>query len=176
MRLSGLKRRTDLTVMNLAGSHLVPIRIRMGIFRLCGAQVGKNSRVFASTIFRSSKFSIGQNSTMNYKCIVDNWDQVTIGKNVGVGIGVQLITSSHDFSRADLRAGAMSFAPVSIEDGAWIGSGAIVLPGVTVGRGAVVAAGAVVTADVAQHTLVGGVPARLIRSLDELATRERPVR
>lgn len=63
-------------------------------------------------------------------------------------------------TRADL-----SPAPVHIGAHAWLGAGAIVLPGVTVGEGAIVAAGAVVTKDVAPRTVVGGVPARLIKEL-----------
>ncbi|GGC11224.1 hypothetical protein GCM10011494_32460 [Novosphingobium endophyticum] len=54
-----------------------------------------------------------------------------------------------------------------VEDHAWIGSGAIILPGVTIGRGAVVAAGAVVHRDVAPLTVVGGVPARFLRAVEE---------
>ncbi|MCB1356319.1 MAG: hypothetical protein KDK53_07450 [Maritimibacter sp.] len=56
--------------------------------------------------------------------------------------------------------------PITVEDYAWIGAGAIVLPGVTIGTGAVVAAGAVVTRDVAPRSIVAGNPARLLRSVD----------
>jgi len=62
---------------------------------------------------------------------------------------------------------------VVIEDDVWLSARVIVLKGVTIGRGAVVAAGAVVTKDVAPHTLVGGVPAKLIRSLEPRSLEPR---
>ncbi|MCX6501594.1 MAG: DapH/DapD/GlmU-related protein [Microbacterium sp.] len=64
-----------------------------------------------------------------------------------------------------VRAGKSTFGEISIGEGVWVGSGAIILPGITIGDGAVVAAGAVVTRDVDPHTLVGGVPARVLRNL-----------
>ena len=60
----------------------------------------------------------------------------------------------------------MTYAPIHIGRNVWIGANATVLPGVTVGDGAVVAAGAVVTKDVAPNTIVGGVPAKLIKSIN----------
>ena len=102
---------------------------------------------------------------MNYRCVIDNFAPVRIGAKVGLGIGVQLITSSHATSDPTCRAGAMTFKPIVIEDGAWVGSGAIILQGVVVGKGSVVAAGSVVTRDVGQHTVVAGIPARPLRIL-----------
>ena len=57
-------------------------------------------------------------------------------------------------------------APVNIKDHVWIGSGAIILPGVTIGEGAIVAAGAVVTKDVEEKTVVGGIPAKKIKDIE----------
>jgi len=152
--------------MGVAGSMLVPMPVRLAVYRLCGASIENGARVFGGAVFQSGKFALGASSTLNVRCVIDNWVEVSIGDRVGVGIGVQMVTSSHDFSKPSLRAGTMTFAKIRIEDGAWIGSGAILLPGVTIGRGAVVAAGAVVTRDVMPHTLVGGVPARLISELN----------
>lgn len=90
---------------------------------------------------------------------------VTIGRSVAVGPIVRLVTDSHEIGLETRRAGQFHVREIKIEDGVWIGAGATVLGGVTVGRGAIVAAGAVVTSDVAPNTVVGGVPAKLIRKL-----------
>jgi acetyltransferase-like isoleucine patch superfamily enzyme len=77
---------------------------------------------------------------------------------------VQLISSGHPLDPAT-RLRSITTAPIRIGRGVWIAAGATVLQGVTVGEDAVVAAGAVVTKDVPPRTLVGGVPAQVIRSL-----------
>jgi acetyltransferase-like isoleucine patch superfamily enzyme len=95
--------------------------------------------------------------------------RVTIGDQVMVAHGAQIISAGHRIPDAgeSMRFSGLDIAPISIEDGAWIGGGAIVLPGVTVGRGAVVAAGAVVTKDVEPNTIVAGVPGVAIGSRDQ---------
>lgn len=90
----------------------------------------------------------------------------TVGDRVNLGPWVRLVTDTHDIGPRERRAGAGRNDPITVGDGAWIGAGALVVGGVTIGAGAVVAAGAVVTADVPDDTLVGGVPARVIRTLD----------
>jgi len=92
---------------------------------------------------------------------------LTIGDRVLIAAHAVLTTRGHPADPP--RYGRTVDAPIVIEDDVWIGSGAVVLPGVTVGRGAIVAAGAVVTRDVAPMTVVGGVPARPIKSIAETA-------
>lgn len=91
---------------------------------------------------------------------------VTIGRNVQIGPSVCFETVSHGLDYVPGKGREDIVRAITVEDQAWIGAGVIICGGVTIGRGAVVAAGAVVTKDVAPRTLVGGVPAKLIRALE----------
>lgn len=91
---------------------------------------------------------------------------VTFGKNCNIGAFARFITDSHEVAGPNRRAGRGSFPPIIVGDGTWIGANVTVLGGVTIGAGCVVAAGSVVTKDVPPHTLVGGVPAKFIKTLD----------
>jgi maltose O-acetyltransferase len=90
---------------------------------------------------------------------------VRIGIRTAVGQHVRIITDTHELGAAACRAGARRTEPVDIGHGVWLGAGVTVLPGVRIGDAAIVAAGAVVASDVEANTLVGGVPARMIRRL-----------
>lgn len=149
----------------LGGSHLIHFRLRTLMYRAAGIQVNIRSQIRPGVVVRTPKLRVGRRSSINYNCVIDNRELVSIGQNVGIGIGVQLITSSHDLGDGGARAGKGILRPIQIHDGVWIGSAAVILPGVTIGRGAVVAAGAVVTNDVPANTLVGGVPAKVMRQL-----------
>jgi acetyltransferase-like isoleucine patch superfamily enzyme len=91
-----------------------------------------------------------------------------LGNDVLIGPQAVLVTGDHDFSRIDLPATQRDYTgkPITIGDNVWIGAGAVVLGGVCVGANAVVAAGAVVTHDVAAGSVVGGVPAKVIKVLE----------
>ena len=81
--------------------------------------------------------------------------------------GVTVIDTNHEFSRTDIPMcfqGDAVKAPVEIGDDVWLGTNAIILPGVTISRGTIVGAGSVVTKDFPEYSVIGGNPARLIRS------------
>ena len=92
---------------------------------------------------------------------------VTIGNHVNLAQGITVTALNHNFDDTDQRIDeqGVSTKAVTIGDDVWIGANAVILPGVTIGRHAVVAAGAVVTKDVPDYCVVGGVPAKIIRKL-----------
>ena len=94
-------------------------------------------------------------------------DKVLIGNNVQIGPRVMFETVNHGLQYVPGNGRGAWTRPIVIEDEVWIGGGSIITQGVTIGRGAVVTAGAVVTKNVEPHTIVGGVPAKFIRSVDE---------
>lgn len=108
---------------------------------------------------------VGDNFFSNYNFVVLDGAKVKIGDNVFIAPNVGLYTAGHPLDHLTRNIGIEYARPIVIEDDVWIGAGVQVCPGVTICRGAVVAAGAVVTRDVPPFTLVGGVPAKLIRTL-----------
>ena len=93
-------------------------------------------------------------------------DKVTIEKDVFTGHGVMILSGGHDYFKfGPERKEAGTHAPITIREGVWICSGAIILAGVEIGKHAVVAAGAVVTHNVPEYSVVAGVPARVIKEI-----------
>lgn len=108
---------------------------------------------------------IGNDFTGNHNLTVLDIREVRIGDHVMIGPGTLITTVTHPLDYRQRRQYMAEAQPVVIEDDVWIGGNVTVLPGVTIGQGAVVAAGAVVTRDVPPQTLVGGVPAKVIKTL-----------
>ena len=109
--------------------------------------------------------SLGKNVFVNHACTFMDRGGITVGDNVLIGPKVNLITTGHPLNPAERLATISN--PICIKKGAWIGAGATILPGVTVGENAVVAAGAVVSKDVPDNAIVGGIPARFIKNIHD---------
>jgi len=113
-----------------------------------------------------NRMVIGDGTWIGQQCFFHSGGGLTIGRHVGIGPGVKIVTSAHRIDEVDkpILHGTVDFAPVVIGDGSDIGVGAVILPGVRIGAGVQVGAGAVVAEDVADYAVVAGVPARVIRS------------
>jgi acetyltransferase-like isoleucine patch superfamily enzyme len=109
---------------------------------------------------------VGHNVFFNQNCTFYDLGGLDIADDVMIGPNVSIITAGHPLKPSQRRAATIG-KPIVIEKNAWIAAGATILGGVTVGENSVVAAGSVVTRDVPPNTLVGGNPARVIRSIDD---------
>ena len=108
---------------------------------------------------------LGKNVFINSCCQFQDQGGIFIGDNCLIGPGTMLATLNHGFAPTDRPN--MTHAPIRIGRGVWMGAHVTVLPGVTIGDNAIIAAGAVVTKDVPADMIVGGVPARVIKSINE---------
>ena len=126
---------------------------RVWISKTFGCDCGKN-------IF------IGDDFTGNFNLTILDIREVYIGNHVMIGPNTLITTVGHPLSPKARRGYMAKAAPVRIGNDVWIGGNVTILPGVTIGNNVVVAAGAVVTKDVPDNSLVGGVPARLIREIE----------
>lgn len=149
----------EVFVLHLVG--MVPSHfVRRFFYRAAGIKIGSGSTIHTGARFYNPKnISIGQDTIVGEYCVLDGRDKLMIGDHVDIATGVMIYNSEHDVHDAGFRAVSK---PVRIEDYVFIGPRAIILPGVTIGRGAVVAAGAVVTKEVEEFKIVGGVPAKEI--------------
>ena len=152
---------------------------------------GRGSKIYWSVRMDTPpyrKFSLGRHSVVeSYSCVnnavgdvvIGDYTRigihntiigpVTIGSHVNLAQGITVTALNHNFEDKNKRIDeqGVSTKPVVIGDDVWIGANAVILPGVTIGKHAVVAAGAVVTTDVPENTVVGGVPAKVIKKLQE---------
>ena len=145
-----------ITWVGLVPSHL----FRLLVYKLSGIKIGRGSRIhIGARFFYPANVEIGQGTIIGDNIFLDGRDKLIIGNHVDIASDVMILNSEHDINSEDFRAVT---APVEIGDYIFIGPRAIILPGVKIGRGAVVGAGAVVTKDVADFAIVGGVPAQVI--------------
>ncbi len=150
---------------------------------------GKGAKIYSSVRMDTPpyrRFWLGRHSVVESYCCINNAvGDVTIGDYTRIGIhctvigpvcigshvnlaqGITVTALNHNFNNTQKRIDeqGISTQPVVIGDDVWIGANAVILPGVTIGHHAVVAAGAVVTKDVPDNTVVGGVPAKVLRNI-----------
>lgn len=151
-------------LLNQLNNSFEPSEIQEIFSRILGKKI-ENVAVFTPVYINYGKgIDIGKNVFINFDCTFLALGGITIEDDVLIGPKVSLITENHPLNPAE-RKGLIGQS-IHIRKNAWIGAGATVLPGVTIGENAVVAAGAVVSKDVSDITIVGGVPAKLIKTIE----------
>ena len=152
--------------MELNNQYHTPEELREIMGRLTGKKIDDTFRMFPPFYTDFGKnITIGKDVFINSGCRFQDQGGIEIGNGALIGHNVVLATINHDLNPKENRKN--HYAPIKIGAHVWIGSNATILPGVTLGDYAVVAAGAVVTRDVPALTVVGGVPAGVLRTIQE---------
>jgi acetyltransferase-like isoleucine patch superfamily enzyme len=150
-----------------------------------GIRIGANTIVMHGAVlhvynFRrmpQSRITIGRDSLIGEYTVIRGQGGVTIGDRVYTSPFTQIIAVNHVFddpARPFVEQG-ITAEGIVVEDDVWLGANVVVTDGVRIGKGAIVAAGAVVTRDVPPHTVVAGVPARVIKEIDGTGVQEKPI-
>ncbi len=140
------------------------VEIRRLLSEITDSQIDEGVAVFTPLYINYGKhIRIGKNVFINFDCTFLDLGGITIEDNVLIAPKVSLLSEGHPISPENRQ----SLVPghIHIKKNAWIGASATILPGVTIGENAVVAAGAVVSKDVPDNTVVGGIPAKIIKSI-----------
>lgn len=151
--------------LQLNTKYNTPEEIYNIFLELTNKSVGKNFRLFPPFYTDCGKnLTIGDNVFINSGCKIQDQGGVVIGDGTLIGHNVVLATLNHQFEPT-LR-GNIFPCPINIGKNVWIGANATILPGVTIEDGAIIAAGAVVSKNVPKNTVVGGVPAKVIKKIE----------
>jgi len=139
------------------------------VFNAENISLGSNIYVGHQTILKAylkNEMVIGDGTWVGQQCFFHSAGGIRIGKNVGIGPCVKILTSTHIDENVDqpIMHQRLEFKPVVIEDDCDLGVGTIVLPGVTIGRGSQIGAGAVVARDIPAYSVAAGVPAKVLRN------------
>ena len=151
----------ELWLMILRFVGFIPIHtIRKVFYWASGINMPFNSTIhIGANFFKPSNISIGHDTIIGDHCFLDGRAPLKIGNHVGIASQVLIYNDEHDINSPDY---GNSFGPVEIGDYVFIGPRAIILPNIKIGKGAVVAAGAIVTRDIPDFEIWGGVPAKKI--------------
>ena len=150
--------------VELNNTYHTPEEVRNLLSRLFGKTVDESFRVFPPFYTDFGKnITVGKNVFINACCHFQDHGGVSLGDGCQIGHNVVFATLNHGLAPEDRQTTYP--APITLGKNVWVGSNSTILQGVTIGDNAVIAAGAVVTKDVPENTIVGGVPARIIRKI-----------
>ncbi len=138
--------------------------IRRLLSEITGTKIEESTTVFTPFYTNFGKhISIGKNVFINHACSFLDLGGITIEDDVLIASCVNIVSESHPTNTKDRKT--LTVGRVHIKRNAWIGANATIMAGLTIGENSIVAAGAVVTKDVPKNTIVGGVPAKIIKSI-----------
>jgi len=160
---------TKLYLVNHFCSILPPTRcysLKALLYRWAGVGIGSNVRIVSSSnIWGTGQLEIGDNTFIGHQSLVlMGGSEVKVGNNVDISSNVTIVNGTHEIGGIGKAAGVGVAKSIVIEDGCWLGASVTVIAGAVVGTQSIVAAGSVVRGKVPAYTIVGGVPAKIIKN------------
>ena len=164
LHLKGCLHRFVMFVLNnfLCGTKY--FSLKRFLLRLIGFKIGQNTKI-VGPIESTAYFCIGENCWIGKNLTINGNGKVIIGNNVDIAPEVTILTGGHKIGSCERRAGVGETYQIVIEDSCWICARATIGRSIKIGKGVVVAACACVMSDIPKNTLVGGVPAKVIKYL-----------
>ena len=159
-------------LMNSIASRCPFVRVRIKLYKMAGLKIEHNVRINPHVFFSTSNIELGQGTMINRFCQVHDGlkgGKLHIGKNVVVSFNVVFCLITHEIGTSSQRWGKRISGDIHIGDGSWIGANVTILPNVKIGKGCVIAAGSLVNSDCKDNCIYAGVPAKLVREIDEPA-------
>ncbi len=141
-----------------------PSEIRNLLSQITDTEIDESVTVFTPLHINYGKHTkIGKNVFINFDCVFLDLGGITIEDNVLIAPKVNLLSEGHPISIENRHS--LTVRPIHIKKNAWIGANATILQGITIGENAIVAAGSVVSTDVPDNTIVGGIPAKILKTI-----------
>lgn len=164
------------SIYNLVGSWhgLFPVALRYCVLLAWCKKCGRNVRIENGVeLVHLKNLSIGSNVSINCHCYIDSGGGVEIGDDVSIAHQTSILSFDHTWNDLSIpiKDNPVNFSPITIANDVWLGCGCRVLSGVKIYSRSIVAAGAVVTRDVPPHTIVGGVPAKVLKEIEQSKIR-----
>lgn len=146
------------------------IWLRGAFYRSLSKGSGKNLLIYPNGyVIFSHRITFGERVAINVGTYLDGRGEIDIGDHVMIGPGCILSSCEHGFAQVDvpMYQQPITYAKITIKSDVWIGGNVCIKGGVTIHEGAIIGAGSVVTKDVPAYSIMGGVPAKFIRSRHE---------
>ena len=166
MKLHSVKRRMALFCVNHIFDGTRFFAIKRSLLRAAGYEIGEGVKI-VGPLLCTGQLKVGDGTWIGRDLVIHGNGTVEIGENCDIAPGVIFLTGGHAIGNCVRRAGEGETYTIRVGSGSWIGARATVGRNVTIGNSAVVAACACVTSDIPANTLVGGVPAKMIRELKD---------
>lgn len=159
--------------ISLGNSVIIGDYVEINALSKRGVKIGNNVSILKNTVIECTGvirslgegIEIGNNVGIAQNCFIQVRGKVRIDDNVILGPSVSIFSENHNYNNPELPVSIQGETRigVTVEEGVWIGTRAVILDGVTVGKNSIIAAGSVVTHDVPPYSIVGGVPAKKIK-------------